>query len=404
MSPSSSSPAPDRSTQRAPIGLIGITTLVLLFLVTLIAGLAWNGEPRRALADNCPPGSNNPCSIKIGCPDTAGCHGDSSAVYLAVKGDFMTLVWSAPQSGTSVLMLTEGDTHGFKQSGPVDSSEVSGSGFSFAYDARQNPALAFCDAQGLAIATRSSTPGRAFRFVHPDRAASRVVSPALAEIPDGIAVAYCDASHGCLKYAERTAKGWKTVIVDRNHPASGISLVASGSARAIASYDPANGDLRIARRRNGVWSSQIVDGAGDVGRSPSMIGNPAAGRLGIAYYDRSNGDLKYAWTRSDRWNVQAVATEGDVGSSCSLIAYGNSVTDSIAIAYHDSSHGRLEYAEKIGGAWNHETLDPVSGSGVAISCAPVPTRGGIVRLGYVRSGGDLCYLEKMVGHRQPGAR
>ena len=386
MSSTWSKPDPDGSAPRSPLGPIGIATLALLSIASLVTGLIWNGGSRNADA-SCPPQTNDPCIVYSGgLPDTAGC-------ILAHRVDKTVILWSFQRSGGTVLALSESDGQGPWGTTEVDTAGASASGFSLLLPADRRPVVALCGARGLEIATRSGGAGQPFTLAHVDGSSREAASPAIAQTATGLALTYCDVSRRCLNYSERSGKSWKTVVVDRAHAANGTALLATGSARAIAYYDPDHGDLRVARRRNGVWSSWTVDSAGDVGLRPSMVGDAAAGRLGIAYFDRSHRSLKYAWFQGGKWSVRTIETKCDAGGSCSLTAYGRSVTDSIGIAYRNTSDDRLEYAEKLG-SWTHVVLDPAPGSGVAVSCEATPLSGGLVRFAYVRKSRDLCYQEK----------
>jgi hypothetical protein len=61
----------------------------------------------------------------------------------------------------------------------------------------------------------------------------------------------------------------------------------------ICYYDAGGKDLKIAYKSLGVWSTQIVDSIGDVGKYCSLEVD-STGLPHIAYYDASNSEVKYA--------------------------------------------------------------------------------------------------------------
>jgi len=310
--------------------------------------------------------------------DTVGCS------VARVSGSVF-LAWAGRRGETSVMMLGEWHGDGPWQFTAFDSAHAYGSGIAMAIDAQSHPVIAFSrgDRGDLVIARRGGGPGARFTFESPLGAG---MSPSIARVGgDGLGVAYTD-ERGRLKYAEQRGDGtWNAGVVDGTRRGLQPSLVATGSGRAIAYYDAARGDLRVARRGARGWSSRTVDAAGDVGQHPSMAGNAATGRLGIAYYGATSRDLKYAFSSAAGWRSRVVDADGDVGRVSSLVLHGRSPGDSIGIAYHDATHRSLRYAMKTG-RWVRTVLDSRASSGAFVASTGFPVPGDTLRVLFLQPG------------------
>jgi hypothetical protein len=133
----------------------------------------------------------------------------------------------------------------------------------------------------------------------------------------------------------------------------------------ISYYDTVHGDLKIAHCYTPDCSertigTQIVDSAGDVGRSNSLVLVPVRDVLGqikeqrpfVSYFDATNGDLKIAYCantdcssgRSNSTYIQTLDSQGNVGQMTSLklasdgspiISYYDATNQDLKIAYCD---------------------------------------------------------------------
>ena len=85
-----------------------------------------------------------------------------------------------------------------------------------------------------------------------------------------------------------------------------------------------------------------MESAGDVGKYNSLAIDPLAPNpRHICYYDATNRDLKYAYWDGVIWSFEVVDGDGDVGKFCSLAL--NSAGEP-AISYYDESGRDLMYA------------------------------------------------------------
>lgn len=271
-------------------------------------------------------------------------------------------------------------------------------GVSLVLDAQSEPMLAYHDANGSVWFAHRVNGNWQREMV--EASAGALGATTIALVPGGVGVAYTVGTAGALKYAEHIGSQPWTVefVTPATEPASYPSLAVDGTSRALAYYDPANGDLRFALRQvGGTWSSSLVDSTGDVGGFASLVrapGSQGAGHaFGIAYYDFGNADLKYAYPIPTGWAVETVDGAGAaVGRACSAMAFGNTPYDHIGIGYYDRTHGDLKYALKQGPAWTLSTQDTAGDVGAWVSCGATPSPMDTVGIAYVdRDSGDLLY-------------
>ena len=222
----------------------------------------------------------------------------------------------------------------------------------------------------------------------------------ITRVPGGVGIAYASPATGLLYYAEKIGNSaWQIeTVAPVGGGSADPSLIAENTARAISFHDRAHADLRLATRSAGQpWSTIVVDAAGDVGASSSLIGHAASGQYGIAYDDATHGDLKYAHSLPGGWAIDLVdGANGRVGSACAAVLLGPTPSDLVGIAYYDQLRGDLDYAAKPGPAWLHTFLDTQGDVGSTLACGAGPAAAGqTVGIVYtVRPSGDLYYLER----------
>lgn len=128
---------------------------------------------------------------------------------------------------------------------------------------------------------------------------------------------------GALRYAVRQPEGWRIETVDASRSAGGFpALALDAEGRPWISYYRAGtwdyqvGELRVARRIEGHWRIDVVDGQDNAGRFNALAFAPD-GRPLIAYYAARTADLRLAWF--DRvWRHDTLLSGHDVGSWVTL--------------------------------------------------------------------------------------
>jgi len=215
-------------------------------------------------------------------------------------------------------------------------------------------------------------------------------------------VAYYDATHGALKYAEYTCIlfvcFWDVVTVQDaaymgapsygqyasfKYNADGEPLIAFYASSNLFD-DELNYAYRVASGGNcgvgdaaGLWHCETVDSGDGVGQYASLDYTEFA-EVYIAYYDGGAGDLKYAYYSGigncgtgNTWSCATLdGTDGsDVGKFVSLHAPA-SADDALQLAYYDASHGMLRYAVRVDGSGGN------CGPGNSFQCDAIEAVGG----------------------------
>lgn len=128
---------------------------------------------------------------------------------------------------------------------------------------------------------------------------------------------------GALRYAVRHSDGWRIETVDASRSAGGFpALALDAEGRPWISYYRAGtwdyqvGELRVARRIEGHWRIDIIDGQDNAGRFNALTFS-SDGRPLLAYYAARTADLRLAWF--DRtWRHDTLLSDHDVGSWVTL--------------------------------------------------------------------------------------
>lgn len=151
---------------------------------------------------------------------------------------------------------------------------------------------------------------------------------------------------------------------------------------------------------SGVWVTETIDTAGDVGGQPSLALEPTFPHSPhISYYSYSyangdfSGDLKYAQLSGSTWISETVDSEGEVGEQSSL-ALATAFPYTVAISYYDHDPGwGLNYACKDDMSWTIMELDSGRSGQFGTSLALEPTYPYMPRISYQKPFGlyDLRY-------------
>jgi hypothetical protein len=158
-------------------------------------------------------------------------------------------------------------------------------------------------------------------------------------------------------------------------------VVTSAGSTFIAYHDKDCGDLRLASRVDGAWTTTVVDTgdfereddleltSGITGKFPSL-GIDRSGNLAIAYQDDTRGQLLLAYSREGQFTIE-VADPGFevdefgrkrkhlVGGFASLVFDDRDIP---WIAYIDATTARLRLAHRrrtldLDGTWAQQTVD-----------------------------------------------
>ncbi len=156
---------------------------------------------------------------------------------------------------------------------------------------------------------------------------------------------------GNLKYAKRTEGVWAMGTIDTgNYSYSALAVDGTGAPHA-AYYNITGQKLKYARWTEGVWAMGTPDPAGNVGKG-TAISVDASNNPHISYWDSSNNLLKHAVWNGSVWTVQIVDAAG-------LTLYPATSLDLDALGYPHISYynSALKYAGWTGAGWNIQTID-----------------------------------------------
>jgi hypothetical protein len=165
-------------------------------------------------------------------------------------------------------------------------------------------------------------------------------------------ISYFDAQNEVIKVVFKSATDtWVDfVIAAVGDPTDGVDIDEAYTSIDVRNYlndihisfyNETLGDLEYAYF-DGSWNHLTIDSTGDVGKYNSLeidTNNPFERH--ICYYDATERDLKYANWDGTNWTTEVVDGIGDVGRFCSLALNSAGQT---AISYYDDSGRDLKYA------------------------------------------------------------
>jgi hypothetical protein len=186
--------------------------------------------------------------------------------------------------------------------------------------------------------------------------------PRVAVSAAGVAgVAFDSIAGPALSFGTGSETEWTFDTVEPTGAFSGRSPAFDGQGEPWISYgDQLLGDLKLAHRTAGVWSTEIVDSDGDVGAT-SCLAMDADDRPHVVYWDATNTRLKYAHQDGAAWQMETIPTGADVPGPQASLRLDASGTPHVA--YYDATRGDLEYAVRRSGQWHFATLDSLGDVG-----------------------------------------
>ena len=233
-----------------------------------------------------------------------------------------------------------------------------------ALDSQQNPRVAYYESgTGLKYAAWN---GSSWDKTEVDTANGQMgMYAAITMDPTGTYayIAYQDGQAQELKFAQETASGWQTAVVDNATGVGAWAAIAATSSDIFISYnDNTAGALKVAHKST-AWATETVAPGPNSGQYTS-IGVDSGGTVYVSFYDGDTRSLNLAYGGVGNWTVTALDTPGnskeDVGSWTSLKIDGG---DHVQIAYQDNYNLALKYGVYASGSWSMTTVDGVGGVG-----------------------------------------
>jgi hypothetical protein len=217
--------------------------------------------------------------------------------------------------------------------------------------------LAFSEAQSGQVFWGEKVGGN-WTFEPVSEAGEDAYYTSLAETVSGPVVAYVLEEVGELWVADRSGGTWTSYLVDdAAQPRDPVLRIARDSLH-LCYYDAVGGQLKYARAAQtaGPWALSVLDSSSAiVGQRPAMVVD-SSGALHISYSDGLNATLKYARRDlSGNWSVEAVTVPLNFNPALSDIELYSDGQP--AILFRDATANSIFLAEKAsGGSWTVENV------------------------------------------------
>ena len=218
-------------------------------------------------------------------------------------------------------------------------------------------------------------------------------------------VFYSDATTGSLRVAWRSGGAWQLKTLDgpgstlaghtSDHVGAAVSAVVVAGEPQVFYSDTTSGSVRYAWKTAAGWRFETLDGPGSllaqhtwhhVGSTLSAL--TADGQPQVYYYDTTAGTMHRAWWNGTRWLFLTIdgATSQLAGHTADRV--GSAIAATLSggqpqLFYADATRRSLRYAELTATGWQFEALD---GSGATVAGHTADHVGGAV--GVTQMNGD----------------
>jgi hypothetical protein len=192
-----------------------------------------------------------------------------------------------------------------------------------------------------------------------------------------------------LRYGWRDEGGWHfEMAVSGEDVERDVSMAMDSSGGVYVAYlDPANRDLKCARRLGGIWSLETVDSQGETG-SYASLDVDSQGNPGIAYFNYDVPHLKYAWQTGGSWSIELVAMDNNLYGCSSLEIDEQDVPH---LSFTTRADSRLTYAVRRDGHWTIDVVEEAIGEFGAETKLDLDSQGNPHVVYYERNNADLHY-------------
>jgi len=359
-----------------------------------------NGTPRRA------PVAGDVLSMSTvpGFDSTGGGHTavvQASAVDANGDGSVTIVEQNAVPSGVQVLTVTDWAVR-YDEFPYLEWLTAAGSPEVFSHDATTG---SLRDARWT---------GTAWTFLTLDGAGSALpghisddvgTASSAVEIGGQPTVFYSDATTGSLRVAWRSGGAWQLKTLDgpgstlaghtSDHVGAAVSAVVVAGEPQVFYSDTTSGSVRYAWKTAAGWRFETLDGPGSllaqhtwhhVGSTLSAL--TADGQPQVYYYDTTAGTMHRAWWNGTRWLFLTIdgATSQLAGHTADRV--GSAIAATLSggqpqLFYADATRRSLRYAELTATGWQFEALD---GSGATVAGHTADHVGGAV--GVTQMNGD----------------
>ena len=199
-------------------------------------------------------------------------------------------------------------------------------------------------------------------------------------------VAHHDKAKGTLRVARKVDGAWKSDVVKEGAAYDGTDtagnavhrdanvgefcrIAIDGNTEYIAYYDTAQQTLNLLEGFAGAYGETVIDDNGDVGQWPALLVDGA--NLYVAYQDVGNQDLRLATREGGgSFRTELVDAADYVGADGEVYKDG----DTLGIVYFDGRNDDMKLARRAGETWTISRLG-LEGSAVGFFNETVTTRG-----------------------------
>lgn len=159
-----------------------------------------------------------------------------------------------------------------------------------------------------------------------------------------VGIVYWDENNDYLKVADKSGS-WDFEVIDNSDGFRHTSLSMGPDFPHVLAWNQSGGGLAdfYTGLFIGTWSGKYVDENQNVGEYNSIV--LADDMFHASYYDNDNGNLKYAiggTENTDVWSPQVIDSYGDVGKYTSIT---NGTNSTLHISYYDETNDILKHAE-----------------------------------------------------------
>jgi Putative Ig domain len=229
-------------------------------------------------------------------------------------------------------------------------------------------------------------------------------------------VYYLDATSGSVRYASRTAAGWRLVTLDGpgsafpqhtgHHVGSAISALAVDGQPQVYYYDATAGTMHRAWWNGTRWLFLTIDGSASLlaGHTADQVGSAIAATLSgdrpqVFYADATRQSLRYAWLTATGWRFATLDGSASqlAGHTADHVGAAIGVTQmngGAQVYYSDATRQSLRHAWLTDSGWQLETLD---GAGSMITGHDADHDGSALSVTTTATGPQVFYADATRG-------
>jgi hypothetical protein len=215
-------------------------------------------------------------------------------------------------------------------------------------------------------------------------------------------VFYSDVTSGSLRVAWRSGGTWRLETLDgpgstlaghtSDHVGAAVSAVVVAGGPQVFYSDATSGSVRYAWKTAAGWRFETLDGPGSVlaqhtwhqvGSTLSAL--TADGQPQVYYYDTTAGSMHRAWWNGTHWLFLTIDGAPSLLAGHTADQVGSAITATLGggqpqVFYADATRRSLRYAALTASGWHFETLDGAGATLAGHTADHVGSAVGVTRL------------------------